>query len=161
VGLRKTVRMDIGIAGRADVAQLARLLWLNAAPDQQARQSVESFADDLGVWWTDHSDSHFAFVARLTESELVGMAWLALVPRAPRPGDTNRRSADIQSVYVLPDHRGNHIGSTLVQAAADHAFIHGATRVTVHSGRKAVPLYNRLGFNSSHQLLQLEPNRTM
>ncbi|MEV5961163.1 GNAT family N-acetyltransferase [Kribbella sp. NPDC051952] len=153
--------MEIGIAGQADVTQLARLLWLNAAPDQQAKQSVESFADDLAAWWTDHSDTHFAFVAASTDSVLVGMAWLALVPRAPRPGDTDRHSADIQSVFVLPAHRGNRLGSALVEAASQHAFTLGATRVTVHSGRKAVPVYERLGFTPSHQLLQLEPDRTM
>ena len=149
--------MDICVAGQADLEHLARLLWLNAAPDEQAKQSVESFATDLAAWWTEQGDSHLAFVARLSESEVVGMAWLALVPRAPRPGNTSRRSADIQSVFVVPEQRGNGIGSALVQAASDHAFRLGASRVTVHSGRKAVPVYERLGFASSRQLLHKEP----
>jgi GNAT superfamily N-acetyltransferase len=148
--------MDICVAGRADLTHLARLLWLNAAPDQQAKQSVESFAADLDAWWTDHNDSHLAFIARLAESEVVGMAWLALVPRVPRPGITTRRSADIQSVFVVPEQRGKRIGSALVQAASDRAFRLGAGHVTVHSGRKAVPVYERLGFASSRQLLQKE-----
>jgi GNAT superfamily N-acetyltransferase len=147
--------MDIDIAGQADLPHLARLLWLNAAPDQQAKQSVESFAVDLAAWWTDH-DSHLAFVARLAESEVVGMAWLALVPRPPRPGATSRRSADIQSVFVVPEQRGKRIGSALVQAASEHALRLGASRVTVHSGRRAVPVYERLGFAPSRQLLQRE-----
>ncbi|MEV4262179.1 GNAT family N-acetyltransferase [Kribbella sp. NPDC049584] len=137
------------------MAQLARLLWLNAAPEQRDGQSIEAFAVDLAAWWAEN-DSHFAFVARLDESELVGMAWLAIVSRVPRPGATSRRSADIQSVYVVPEYRGNRVGSALVQAAADHALALGAGRVTVHSGRKAVPVYERLGFASSRQLLQKE-----
>ena len=145
--------MDIRIAGEADLAHLARLLWLNAAPDDQAKQSVESFTVDLATWWTD---SHLAFIAQVAESEVVGMAWLALIPRPPRPGATTRRSADIQSVFVVPEHRGKRIGSALVQAATDHALRLGASRVTVHSGRKAVPVYERLGFAPSHQLLQRE-----
>ncbi|TCO51101.1 ribosomal protein S18 acetylase RimI-like enzyme [Kribbella antiqua] len=145
--------MDIRIAGEADLAHLARLLWLNAAPDDQAKQSVESFTVDLATWWTD---SHFAFIAQVAESEVVGMAWLALVRRPPRPGATSRRSADIQSVFVVPEHRGKRIGSALVQAATDHALRLGASRVTVHSGRKAVPVYERLGFAPSRQLLQKE-----
>ena len=146
--------MDIRIAGGADLAQLARLLWLNAAPEEQAKQSVESFAVDLASWWTDH-DTHLAFVAGLGDAELVGMAWLALVPRVPRPGVISRRSADIQSVFVVPEHRGRRIGSALVQAASEHALRLGAGRVTVHSGRRAVPVYERLGFASSRQLLQM------
>ncbi len=152
--------MDICIAGPEDRAHLARLLWLNAVPDEQAKQSVESFALDLDAWWTDHNDSHLAFVARVAESEsdfeseVVGMAWLALVPRVPRPGATARRSADIQSVFVVSERRGKRIGSELVQAASEHALRLGASRVTVHSGRKAVPVYERLGFAASRQLLQ-------
>jgi GNAT superfamily N-acetyltransferase len=148
--------MDIGVAGQADLADLARLLWLHAAPDEQARQCIESFAVDLGSWWTYHDDSHLAFIARLAESEVVGMAWLALIPRVPRPGAHTRRSADIQSVFVAAEHRGKRIGSALVQAALEHALRLGASRVTVHSGRKAVPIYEMLGFGSSRQLLQKE-----
>jgi GNAT superfamily N-acetyltransferase len=82
------------------------------------------------------------------------MAWLAFLPRVPRPGTTSRRSADIQSVFVVPEQRGRRIGSALVQAASEHAFRLGAERVTVHSGRQSVPVYERLGFASSRELLQ-------
>ncbi len=151
-----TVVMDICVASMADLNHLARLLWLLAAPDEQARRSVTSFESDLAAWWTDHAESHVAFIARLSESEVVGIAWLALVSRVPRPGANNRRSADIQSVFVLPEHRGRRIGQALVQTAAEYASQLGVGRVTVHSGRKAVPVYERLGFASSRQLLQKE-----
>ncbi|MGW7686799.1 GNAT family N-acetyltransferase [Kribbella sp. NPDC054772] len=153
--------MDICLADQADLPQLTRLLWLNATPDQRANQTIEAFEADLAAWWTDHANTHLAFIARPTEADgtdLVGMAWLALVPRPPRPDALDRRSADIQSVFVVPEHRGKGIGSALVQTASDHALHTGASRVTVHSGRKAVPVYERLGFTSSPQLLQHEPN---
>jgi len=78
--------VDIGLAGPEDLSHLAHLLWLHAAPEEQEQQSVQSFASDLDAWWADHNDSHLAFVARLAESEVVGMAWLALFLRVPRPG---------------------------------------------------------------------------
>ncbi|SOC51951.1 Acetyltransferase (GNAT) domain-containing protein [Blastococcus aggregatus] len=146
--------MDVGLAGPRDVSQLARLLWLFAGPDEQARQSVEAFAVDLDAWLADRAGSHVAFVARLPESDVVGMAWLALVPRVPRPGTTARLSADIQSVFVVPEQRGRGIGSQLVRTATDHARRLGAARVTVHSSSRAVPVYERLGFASSRHLLQ-------
>jgi GNAT superfamily N-acetyltransferase len=148
--------MDVCMAGHTDLAHLARLLWFHAAPDEQAKQSIESFADDLAGWWDQHDESHLAFIARRAESEVVGMAWLALVPRVPRPGANSRCSADIQSVFVLPEHRGQRIGEALVRAASEHAFRLGAGHVTVHSGRRAVPIYERLGFASSRQFLQKE-----
>lgn len=147
--------MDVRVATHQDVPDLARLVWLHAAPDEQARQSVDSFAVDLGEWWTSHDHSHLAFVASDTESGIVGMAWLALLPRVPRPGATDRRSADIQSVFVLLDERGRGIGSALIRAAAEHAQRLGAKRVTVSSSDKAVALYERLGFASVRHLLQM------
>ena len=92
--------MDVSVAGQDDLGQLASLLWLHAAPDEHARQPIEPFRADFANWWSNHAGTHIAFVARPAESEIVGMAWLALVPRVPRPGTTTRLSADIQSVFV-------------------------------------------------------------
>lgn len=146
--------MRISQANAGDVAELARLLWLDTHNEEPAQRSVDAFAAELAHWWAANQDSHLAFVARLFQPEIVGMAWVALVPRVPRPGATNRLSADIQSVFVVPKQRGQGIGSALVKAASEHAIHLGSLHVTVHSGRKAVPVYERLGFESSRQLLQ-------
>lgn len=145
--------MDIGIAGNDDLLDLARLLWSHSATDEQATQSPDAFAAALASWWANHSVTHHALVARDAAADIVGMAWLALVPRVPRPGDTNRLSGDIQSVFVAPEHRGQQIGSALIASAVELAVNLGAGRVTVHSSVKAVPVYHRLGFASSTQLL--------
>ena len=145
--------MRISQATTDDVADLARLLWQDTLDEEPAQQSVDAFAADVAGWWATHQHSHVAFIARLRRPEVVGMAWVALLPRVPRPGATSRLSADIQSVFVLAEHRGQGIGSALVAAASEHATSLGSLRVTVHSGRKAVPVYERLGFESSGQLL--------
>jgi GNAT superfamily N-acetyltransferase len=147
----------ISQANADDIADLARLLWLDTRTEEPAQRSVDGFAAELAQWWSSHQDSHLAFVARLLRPEIVGMAWVALVPRVPRPGATSRLSADIQSVFVMPEQRGRGIGSALVEAASEHAAHLGSLRVTVHSGRKAVPVYERLGFESSRQLLRRLP----
>ena len=150
--------MRISQANADDIADLARLLWPDTRNEEPAQRSVDAFAAELAQWWSSHQDSHLAFVARLLRPEIVGMAWVALVPRVPRPGATSRLSADIQSVFVMPKQRGQGIGSALVEAASGHAAHLGSLRVTVHSGRKAVPVYERLGFESSRQLLRRLPD---
>jgi GNAT superfamily N-acetyltransferase len=154
----QTHLVRISQANADDVADLALLLWLDTLNEEPAQRSVDAFAAELAPWWAGRQDSHLAFVARLLRPEIVGMAWVALVPRVPRPGATSRLSADIQSVFVLPEQRGQGIGSALVKAASEHAAHLGSRRVTVHSGRRAVPVYERLGFESSRQLLQRQPD---
>ncbi|MFI6546301.1 GNAT family N-acetyltransferase [Streptomyces prunicolor] len=153
--------MRISQANADDTVDLARLLWLDTCGEEPAQRSVDAFAAfaaELAQWWSDRQDSHLAFVARLRRPEIVGMAWVALLPRVPRPGATSRLSADIQSVFVRPEQRGRGIGSALVAAASEHAARLGSLRVTVHSGRKAVPVYERLGFESSRRLLSRPPD---
>jgi GNAT superfamily N-acetyltransferase len=147
-------KVRIRVAGPDDLPTLAHLLWLHAVPDEQATQSPDSFAEEVIDWWGPHQSTHTGFLARSGDATDVGMAWSALLPRTPRPGSVERCSADIQSVFVLPEYRGEGIGSALVRAAAEHAERAGAARVTVHSGRRAVPVYERLGFTSSPQLME-------
>jgi GNAT superfamily N-acetyltransferase len=149
--------VTISRAGPDDIRGLAELLWLHDRDTTPDQPSLDDFAAELADWWDTHQQSHTAFVAR-AETQIVGMAWVALVPRAPRPGAITRLTGDIQSVFVRTDHRGRGIGSALVEAAAEHATGLGALRVTVHSGRKAVPVYERLGFVWSPRLLQRPPD---
>ncbi|WP_353509668.1 GNAT family N-acetyltransferase [Intrasporangium sp.] len=138
--------------------ELARLLCLNEPAEQPQQDRLDAFALELAAWWAGRGSSHRCFTARTSEGSFVGMAWLAVFPRVPRPGNTQRLAADIQTVFVRPEWRGQGIGSALVQAAVDHAEGIGVVHTTVHSGRRVVPVYERLGFESSPQLLQRTPS---
>ncbi|WP_167456846.1 MULTISPECIES: GNAT family N-acetyltransferase [Microbacterium] len=146
--------MHIERAGPDDVRGLARVKWIDRAADDAGDAEFDSFVTALSSWWDDHRATHSAFVARTIDDEIVGAAWVALLPRVPSPGASNRLSADIQSVFVLPEHRGEGVGTALVDAATAHAHGAGASRVTVHSSERAVPVYRRLGFAGSPKLLQ-------
>lgn len=155
-----TCLVRIGQANANDAAELARLIWLDHYGTSPAGpKDLDPFLHEFRDWWGANIQTHTAFVARAEDGPLVGMAWVAVLPRVPRPGMTNRMFADIQTVFVLPEHRGHGIGSALVEAATQFGLAEGALRVTVHSGRKAVPLYQRLGFESSRQLLQRPPDQ--
>lgn len=145
--------MHIERAGPDEVRGLARLKWMDRAADDADTAEFDSFVEALGSWWQSHQDTHSAFVAQI-EGATVGAAWVALLPRVPSPGASNRLSADIQSVFVVPEHRGGGVGTALVDAATAHAHSAGASRVTVHSSERAVAVYQRLGFAGSPKLLQ-------
>lgn len=147
--------MRIDRAGREDLPALAQLKWQDVPRDLTAGRSLDTYIAELGDWWQAHARTHVAFVARAEEDDrIVGAAWVALVPRVPRPGAVDRISADIQSVFVLPEHRGRGAGRGLVAAACAHAVSVGAERITVHSSEAAVGLYQKLGFADSPRLRQ-------
>jgi GNAT superfamily N-acetyltransferase len=141
--------MEIRVAVPDDVGSLAGLLAMFAECDES---EGAAFAPDLLRWWADH-DSHLAFLAVLPPGEAVGMAWLALTARVPRPGGAARLCGDVQSVFVVPEHRSAGVGSELLRAVVQHAETLGLEHVTVHGNQRAVALYERAGFASSAELL--------
>lgn len=134
---------------------LARLKLLDAGGEREPSPSeLQAFTAHLLAWWADHEETHSAYIARTPSGRVVGAAWVALIPRVPRPGALARRSADIQSVYVVPESRGRGWGSALVEAACSAAEREGGARIVAHASERAVPLYRRLGFATSDRLLQ-------
>ncbi|MEU4741086.1 GNAT family N-acetyltransferase [Actinosynnema sp. NPDC023658] len=115
----------------------------------------EEFGARFAAWARAHAATHRCAVA-VVAGRVVGMAWLAVVPRVPHPAASDRASGDVQSVYVLPDRRGEGLGGRLVDALLDQARALGLERVTVHSSERAVTAYERSGFAVSPHLLQVE-----
>jgi GNAT superfamily N-acetyltransferase len=134
---------------------LLRWNWLvgesGAVPDVPQSDFVDQFVD----WAVAHSPTHHCFVAA-RDGRVIGMAWLAVTDRVPSPRALARSAADLQSVYVLPEHRNAGVGTRLIEAATEFAAQLGSERVTVHSSDHAIAAYMRAGFTSSERLRQLK-----
>ncbi|WP_026374113.1 GNAT family N-acetyltransferase [Agrococcus lahaulensis] len=147
--------MDVEVrqAADAELESVARLRW------QWVRESSEeplpepaAYAAEAAAWARAHADSHVPFVA-VASGEVVGMAWLAIQARVPSPRAIERRSGDLQSCYVVPEHRGAGLGRRLAEAVLDEARRRGLEHVTVHSSVDAIPVYERAGFRSNPRSL--------
>lgn len=144
--------MDVRVAGADDMGQLAGLLGrfdgreLPAGPEPV-------FAAELLRWWETHQASHVPFLGVIPPGAAVGMAWLAIAARVPRPGRQGRRCGDVQSVYVVPEHRSAGVGTALIEAVVRHADGLGLEHVTVHANERARSLYERAGFAASRDVL--------
>ncbi|GAA4266898.1 GNAT family N-acetyltransferase [Frondihabitans peucedani] len=149
------------------VIRRARSDELGAVADLRWRWSVDEagvrpvtdpvgYRDATVAFWAAHPSSHRCFVAE-HDGEIVGMAWIAYTDRPPTPNDLGRFSADVQSVYVVPELRGESAGSRLLAALIDDARGHGCQYVRVHSSARAVPLYARSGFavDETYRVLRL------
>ncbi|HEV3266576.1 MAG TPA: GNAT family N-acetyltransferase [Acidimicrobiales bacterium] len=145
------------VAGIADAENLARLRY-QWRVDESGERGLDrrSFEDALRSWMDDHRSSHVPFLA-LRSTTPVGMAWLALVDRVPGPKHFVRRSAYVQSVFVLPPERSLGIGTRLMRFVLDHARGLGLDYVAVHPSERSFSLYRRVGFTDTDRLLELRP----
>lgn len=138
----------------AAVAGLRRQ-WIveneGAAPPAVDR---EEFVRHFVTWAEQNTSSHRCMVVVSGDTEILGMAWRAVVPRVPTPQALHRASGDLQCVYVVPQARDAGLGGRLITETLARAKDLGLERVTVHSSPRAIPAYARQGFENSPRLLQ-------
>ena len=114
--------------------------------------SREDFVASMLAFAVAHEDTHHRVVA-VRDGVIVGMAWLAVLPRVPSPRAADRASGDVQCVYVIPEERNSQIGSAIMAAILDKARTLGLEHVIVHSSPEAIHLYERAGFTVSPRVL--------
>lgn len=152
-GMQVTVRK----ATAADAVALAGLRWRWPTEERgYAGTDHAAFVDLFSAWAIEHLSTHQAFLAEANE-QVVGMAWLMVADRVPSPARRHRHTGDVQSVYVVPELRGHGVGAALLDAVLAEARRRGLEHVTVHSGDRAVPFYQRLGFQHSQRWLRWRP----
>jgi GNAT superfamily N-acetyltransferase len=151
------VRVTVRRATATDAPALARLRWRWRTEERgEAGVDRAAFLDYFAGWVVDHLPTHVPFVAEV-DGRLAGMAWLMLASRVPHPALLDRRTGDVQSVYVVPELRDGRIGAALLDAVLTDARNRELELVTVHSSDRAVPFYLRSGFKDHQRWLQWRP----
>ena len=146
-------------AGIADTAALAHLRWVWRSEERgEHGLSPAEFEAALGLWWASHEQSHVAYIAE-RDGDAVGMAWLAMFDRIPQPRDVRRLAGNLQSVFVLEAFRNQGTGRALVEAVIAAARARGVGYLIVHPSQRAYPLYRRLGFAATYDLLHMDLDR--
>lgn len=141
-------------ADQTDRDGLAALKVLWAGLDEPIpADEVNGLGDDLVEWMRERGDSVVCRVAEL-DGRLVGMAWLVVFSRVPNLRASVRLTGDVQSVFVVAEHRGLGIGAALVASLCEEADARGVARVTVSSTPRATGLYRRAGFRAASTLLE-------
>ncbi|MFP3464969.1 GNAT family N-acetyltransferase [Leifsonia sp. SIMBA_070] len=145
--------VEIRPARPEEWAEVGGLRWDSVADlGGVAVDPREVFAAAFARWAGEHADGHECIVA-VAGDRVVGMMWLAIVPRVPSAKSFDRASGDLQCAYVVPELRNRGIGGRLMEAVLARARDLGLERVTVHSSPRAVPAYERHGFAPEDRLL--------
>jgi len=151
------MRVTVRRASTQDAAVLAglRFRWLT---ESGARGELDEgpFIEAFSAWVSDHVATHVPFLAEV-DGEAAGMAWLMVADRVPNSDRRRRRFGDVQSVYVVPELRDRSIGAALLEAVLAEARGLELEHVTVHSSDRAVPLYQRAGFQHERLWLRWLP----
>jgi GNAT superfamily N-acetyltransferase len=147
-------------AAADDVPALARLRWRWVVEETDGNADIEraSFMDFFTTWALDHLNRYVPFVVEV-DGQLAGMAWLSLTERVPSPRALERRTGDVQSVYVVPELRGQGVGRRLIDAVIRHARDIELRHLTVHSAATATGFYARLGFSDTERWMALPADR--
>jgi GNAT superfamily N-acetyltransferase len=145
-------------ATATDVPALARMRWRWRTDErEEVSADRESFLEYFTAWVVDHINTHLPFIVEV-DGRLAGMAWLALANRVPTPVILDRRTGDVQSVYVVPELRDSGVGAVLIDAVLREARDRELVLVTVHSSERAVPFYLRRGFEDGQRWFQWTPS---
>lgn len=138
-----------------DTPALALLRWRWRSEERgEVGLSRDQFVEAFAGWMSEHRESHLVWLAQ-TDQDPIGMAWLAVIHRVPGPGHWLRLSGNLQSVYVIPEHRGSGAGELLVRAVVDRAHVLGLEYISVHPSERSFSLYRRWGFAEYSGVLEL------
>ena len=143
-------------AALEDASGLARLRWLWRTVERaEYGLSEADFEAAFTHWWSTRTTSHIAYIAEHAGA-VVGMAWLAVFDRMPQPRQLERLAGNVQSVFVLEEYRNRGTGRALVDAVINEARTRGLGYLIVHPSARAYPLYERLGFSETNQILHMD-----
>lgn len=137
-------------AGDDDTMRLAALR--RAWSEEQAEEPLgdEGFEERFAEWYA--VSRRVAFLAEV-DGRLVGMMYLAIFDRMPRPGQAATCWGYLGNAFVLAAHRNRNIGAALVDALVAHARALGCVRIVLSPSERSVPFYERAGFGPATMLM--------
>ena len=149
--------VTIRTATAADVDELARLRYQMTDEEGDVRETIADFRARFreAVARFEASVSWTIWVAE-ADGRPVGCLWLKRIERVPRPNRDATTMGYVTNVYVEPAWRNGGIGSRLLAAVREAAERERLAELFVWPSERAVPLYRRVGYAPSTELLELE-----
>jgi GNAT superfamily N-acetyltransferase len=147
--------VEIRPARPDDAIRLAELRWEFRSGRAAPAEERGAFLARCAAWMAEELDSGRwrAWVA-VADAQIVGQVWLHTIQKVPNPVGERDRHAYVSNLYVTPSARGS-VGTELLRAALAHAASHGVDRVILWPSARSRSLYERHGFRSNGDVLEL------
>jgi GNAT superfamily N-acetyltransferase len=137
-------------AAEADLGRAVELLVLGALPDGPPSREDPNDLRPYRAAWRAIVDQGGVVLVAARAGAVIGVCQLIVFRHLQAHGGL---CAEIESVHVHPDHRGNGVGGALLREAVARARAMGCYRVQLTSNTArpdAHRFYERLGFVPSH-----------
>jgi len=123
-------------------------------------ESLLSALERRSVSWTERmirESKYFGWIAT-DEGRPVASAGLLILDWPPHPFDPEgEQRGYLLNVYVGPEYRKRGLAHELVERCMAEARRRGIRVVTLHSSPAGRPIYERLGFHATNEMMYTEP----
>lgn len=144
------MRAAIRRANAGDVAELARLRWAMTVEMNEATDHPATFTQRFGGFAARAlAGNQWAVFVAERDRALLGMVWVQLVDRVPRPNATPATYAYITSVFVEQTERNAGLGRSILDAALAWIAAQDAEMTVLWPSERSGRFYERAGFGPS------------
>jgi GNAT superfamily N-acetyltransferase len=137
-----------------DHREVASLRYRMDTEDDSPSGSPADFAATFDQWLDRHGDAWEFFVAE-DDGHLIGMLWLAKVPRIPRPSNPCQPPIGyVTAFFVEERYRNVGVGQALLTAMNSAADQLPYETLVVWPSERAASAYHRAGFHPPEELFE-------
>jgi GNAT superfamily N-acetyltransferase len=140
-----------------DVDALAslRLAW---AAEKGLESEDLTFRARFSSWLAHEREGRIFWIAE-ARGEPIGMVNLTIFTRMPYVESAAFKGSwgYLGNLFVLPQHRGHHVGRDLIAACTGFAEANELARIVLAPSEASIPLYERAGFGAATELMSWRP----
>ena len=149
--------MNYRLAEKNDIPRLSEMRWAFKIEDSDEikRESKREFLARCSEFYqTALNNNWHCWVAEENET-IVSHMFIQKVDRIPSPDESSDPIGYLTNVYTVPEYRNAGIGTLLLCEVKKWSIHQGFVLLIVWPSERSVPFYERAGFTSDNEVLEL------
>jgi GNAT superfamily N-acetyltransferase len=154
--------MEYRLAGSQDAKRLAEMRWVHKNEDEPLDEGAPfdpAGREDYIRVCTDFLEKtlqeEFSCWVAVEDEVIVSHIYVVKVRKIPKPGKLDGVWGYVTAVYTVPEYRNTGIGSALMDKVKAWIREKGLEHLIVWPSAPSVPFYERAGFSSETDVLEL------